>query len=107
MNHIIGKVYDVTSENMNKLIAEVEKLQAENEELKRKGKLYLQTLDDERDANKRQYFNLEVKLDKANKNLVWLVKHAMESAILSKAKASELLDCSLIDFDKTLAELEK
>lgn len=30
MSHIIGKVYDVTAENMNKLIKEIEALQQEN-----------------------------------------------------------------------------
>ena len=51
------------------------------------------------------YQNLEQRLlskqaemDNLNKNLRWLVEHAIDTAAISKAKGAELLNIPLIDF---------
>jgi hypothetical protein len=41
--HIVGKVYDLTQENMNKMIAEIENLQKENETLRQALSFYAET----------------------------------------------------------------
>lgn len=44
-----------------------------------------------------------VELEETQKNLLWLVMHAIDSASISKAKGAELLGVSLIDMDTVLS----
>jgi hypothetical protein len=43
-------------------------------------------------------------LDELKRKYAWLIRHAWICAAISKAKAAELLGCSLIDFDEKISQ---
>lgn len=46
-------------------------------------------------------------IDKLKRKYAWLIRHAWMCAAISKAKAAELLGCSLIDFDEKISQALK
>lgn len=45
-------------------------------------------------------------VEKIQSDYRWLIRHAWMSVAISKAKAAELLGCSLIDFDEVMNEVQ-